>query len=787
MAQVMKNRDLVIRGRKISPSDIEVVCRLVEEHRSLGRRRIAQGLCALWDWRAKNGALKERAAQAVLTELARRGWLVLPRKRTGALGGSVRRVTPRLPKSSPPPEVRGDLAYQLPLRVERVVDRAQQDLWREVLVRYHYLGHVEPVGASVKHLVYGRTGVLLAALGWQSAVTHLACRDRIIGWDAPRRAIDLDRVATNVRFLILPWAHLRNAASAILSQSIAPLRADWWARYKVELGLLETFVDPRRFDGACYRAANWVAIGQSKGYAKQQGKHIYHGQRKEVYVYILDQDLRRQVLNNPQEPALNRAYLLSMYRETQRSERSLKMSVITACWEPKPAPEIDLDGAEVKDTLVKELEAYHRLYEDAFARVEQIDLGRTYWMGLMSQTARKNVEAMALHMRGPELVRNLQRFMTEQKWDAALLRQIYWRESAATLAEPGGVLSLDASEIGKKGRESVGVAPQYCGRLGKIANCQSGVYICYASSHGHTLLQGRLYLPECWLEEAYAERRQKCRVPEDVTFQTKPQIASAMLQEVYAAGLFPCQWVAVDASFGNNEPFLQSLPAELLYLADISCTRKVWLPTTAASTERESYPVSALLEKPGLLAWEHYKVAEGEKGPVVADFARLRVCLSAERIPENERWLLVCNRADETLKYSLSNAPWDTPIEEMVRVSRYRWPIERSFQEGKGELGMDHYEHRSWPAWHRHMLFVCLAQLFLTRIRLTLKKKASTLTLPQCCLLIQAVLPVRPFDWEYTKVVVAYTMGRNYQAYVSHRKTRITDLNQWKDIVIKME
>jgi SRSO17 transposase len=607
--------------------------------------------------------------------------------------------------------------------VESVVGRERQEVWREVLSRYHYLGYVEPVGASVKHLVYGRSGALLAALGWQSAVTHLACRDRIIGWNMEQRPIYLDRVATNVRFLILPTVKIRNAASAILAQSVAQLRADWWAKYKVELGLLETFVDRRRFDGACYRAANWVAIGQSKGYAKQQGKHIYHGQRKEVYVYVLDPNLRRKVLNNFQESALNRAYLLSMYFAHPRSERRIHMSVITERWEPKPAPEFDLGGTEVKDALVKELEAYHRLYEAAFTRVEQAHLCRAYLMGLMSKTPRKNVEAMALHLSGPELVRNLQRFMIEQKWDEAIMRRIYWRESAATLAEAGGVLSLDASEIGKKGRESVGVAPQYCGNLGKLANCQSGVYICYASAQGHTLLLGRLYLPEGWFEKAYTERRQKCRVPVDLTFKTKPQIAGEMLQEVWATGLFPCQWMAVDASFGNNETFLQSLPPSLSYLADISCTRKVWLPTVGGSSELESCPVSELLEKPGLLAWEHYKVTEGEKGPVVADFARLRVYLSSERIPANERWLLVCNRADQTLKYSLSNASQDTPIEEMVRVSRYRWPIERSFQEGKGELGLDHYEHRSWPAWHRHMLLVCLAQLFLTRTRLKLKKK----------------------------------------------------------------
>jgi hypothetical protein len=128
----------------------------------------------------------------------------------------------------------------------------------------------------------------------------------------------------------------------------------------------------------------------------------------------------------------------------------------------------------------------------------------------------------------------------------------------------------------------------------------------------------------------------------------------------------------------------------------------------------------------------------------------------------------------------------DVSVEEMVRVSRYRWPVERSFQEGKGELGMDHYEQRSWPAWHRHMLFVCLAQLFLTRTRLSLKK-ASALTLQQCCLLIQAVLPVRPFNLPYTLEVIEYVTGRNRQAYLSHRKARIAHLNSWKGIAIDME
>lgn len=723
MDQAEKSRELIIRGKRISQSDIEVVCRFIEEHGSSGRDEVANRLCAHWGWYSKNGKPKLYTCRAVLAVLARRELIVTP---------WVRKQSPRRIRTDAPVAPEGfstsalscELSEQLPLRVEVVEDGEARALWRHVLGRYHYLGSVEPVGASVRHLVYGRDGALLAALGWQSAVTHLMSRDRIIGWDEEEKKEHLDRVATNVRFLIMPWVRIRNAASSILSRSIERLREDWWRKYKVELALLETFVDRSLFSGTCYRAANWIAIGKSKGYAKKQGRHVYHGNKKEVYVYVVDANLRRKVLKDKTEPELNKEYLLSMYFEQKRSERRMDMSLVEERWEPKTEPEFELTEAEVKDSLLIELEKYHALFEKAFGRAEHLDLSRTYLMGLMSKTERKNVEAMALHMSGKDIVRNLQRFMTEHKWDESVMRQIYWKESAATLSEEGGVISIDASETEKKGKESVGVAPQYCGNSGKTANCQSGVYICYASSRGHALLNGRLYMPECWFEAEHSARRNSCRVPKDLEFKTKPQIATDILNEVHASELFNFKWVTIDASFGNNGPFLASLPAGILYLADIPGTRKVWLKESPGNTklEQQGCTVATLLAKPGLLHWEHFKVCEGEKGPVVADFARIRVYVAEERILENERWLLLCNRADGSIKYSLSNAPMDVSVEEMVRVSRYRWPVERSFQEGKGELGMDHYEQRSWPAWHRHMLFVCLAQLFLTRTRLSLKK-----------------------------------------------------------------
>jgi SRSO17 transposase len=313
-------------------------------------------------------------------------------------------------------------------------------------------------------------------------------------------------------------------------------------------------------------------------------------------------------------------------------------------------------------------------------------------------------------------VRNLQRFVSNTHWELC----------AAALSDPQGVWSIDGSDFPKKGDASVGVAPQYCGALGKTANCQSGVFICYASPKGHAPLGSRLYLPKGWLEPADEERRQRCHLPADIAFQTKPELVVGLLQPLLASQQFVGRWITCDCSFGNNEPFLAQLPADFNYLAEIACTRKVWPQTCKPRPqfEQDGCTVEQLFALKPLWHWQTHKIAEGQKGPLVAAFARVRVYLSPERTSANQRWLLLRNDANGKIKYAVSNAPPTTPMRELVRVSGARWPIERCFQENKSELGLDHYEHRSWPAWHRHMRLVFLAQLFLVRLQIKFKKNA---------------------------------------------------------------
>jgi SRSO17 transposase len=718
----------MIRGRPITLADVQTVQQLVAEQGTASRWALARALCQRWQWRAANGQWKTRSALAVLTELERCRWIILP----SPSPVSVHLKAPRadLGQLSAPgvKPLDGALDEYRPLRWELVSTVAQRRQWRQLLGAYHYLGAAELVGANLKYLVFGRPGELLGALGWQSATQHLGCRDRLIGWNAVQRAGALPHVVNNVRFLVLPWVKVPNLASVILSESLCVLQRDWLAHYGSAVWLVESFVDRQRFSGASYRAANWQVIGWTRGFAKQQGRFIHHGQPKEVYVYVIEPRMRRLVHADPHQPLLTRADLLAQRRSeiTNLQPRRTRMKQAKESWQPHLPPEFNLTVEDVA-CVGQELRAFTQLFGRTFERIEPRELFELYLQGLLSRTQRKNVEAMALALDGPASVRNLQRFVGEYRWDEPWLRQRHWELCAESLSDEQGVWSIDASEFLKKGKASVGVAPQYCGAEGKVANCQSGVFICYSSPQGHALLDSRLYLPQCWFEPAWAERRQQCGIPQEVSFQTKPQLAAALLRPLLDPKLFRGRWLTCDCSFGNNEEFLDELPKQFYYLADIACTRRVWIKKARAhpKLESEGCSVEQLAATKKLLNWQTHKVAEGEKGPIVAAFARVRVYLSDKRTAQSERWLVLRNDADGEIKYALSNAPEDLQMREFVRVSRARWPIERCFQEDKSELGMDHYEHRSWRAWHRHMRLVFLAQLFLLRLRKNKKKNAD--------------------------------------------------------------
>jgi SRSO17 transposase len=313
--------------------------------------------------------------------------------------------------------------------------------------------------------------------------------------------------------------------------------------------------------------------------------------------------------------------------------------------------------------------------------------------------------------------------------------------------EASGVLILDGCDFPKQGKHSVGVARQWCGALGKVANCQASVVACYASRHGYTLVDRRLFLPQAWFDEAHRQLRQECGVPREVAFQSHTELAWEIVQSLQSRQVLPFDWVLCDEGFGKDPLFLDRLDAaQLLYLAEVPHSTRLWLtrpptwvPPASGKKGRpprkerlapEAAPperVDAIAAQVPAHQWQLYQLKEGAKGPMVAEFAFLRCVVVRDEMPGEVRWLVLRRGLDERreLKTYLSNAPATTPQTTLVVKSGMRWPVEAGIEESKGECGLDHYEVRGWVGWHHHTALTFLAHHFLVRQRCRLGGKIS--------------------------------------------------------------
>jgi len=398
-----------------------------------------------------------------------------------------------------------------------------------------------------------------------------------------------------------------------------------------------------------------------------------------------------------------------------------------------------------QQNLNNALTQYLNQYTTCFTHPSQTKYFKTYQQGLLSNLDRKSIEPIALHFLNQHQVRHLQQFFKRPKNWQQPLTQTYQTQLANQIADPDGFLSIDDCCHIKKGTNSAGVARQYCGRIGKKENCQSGVYVSYASKKGYGIVDTQLYLPKQWFDPPHFDKRIQCEIPKDLKFQTKNDIAAQMITNILNKGQFPVKWVGCDAAFGSDQGFLDGLPSGVCYFASVRENQYIYLTLPTVEVPKnppgqggrfvhpracaEPVYIKSILEDKSVV-WERRIIAQGAKGPVWAEVVCVRAyscrCVNRLFVPTVPIWVYIRRYEDGAIKYFISNASENTELAVLDRLATMRWSIEQCFQECKSFLGMSHYETRSYQGWHRHMLLVMVAHLFTTVLRGALKKTTFT-------------------------------------------------------------
>lgn len=415
---------------------------------------------------------------------------------------------------------------------------------------------------------------------------------------------------------------------------------------------------------------------------------------------------------------------------------------------------------------------------------------RSYLSGLLGTARRKNIGRIGEDVSNSNY-QGMQQLITDSPWDhEALMTTVATEANGILGGHRDTALYLDESSFVKKGDASVGVQRQYCGRLGKIENCQVGVFACLGRADRALLVDFRLFLPEAWAKDE--ERCTKAKVPpEERQHRTKAQLALEMVEAARARGL-SYQWIGADEVYGNNIGLTEALEdLGETFLMDVASTLKVWdvdpcprLPETLPGRGR---PASALVPEPDATC---RSVAEwtAEKFDAHSRVIRLRSTTKEPleyRIWVQEVWvwetggkqarrrlLVVREEADGSHKYSLSNAPSDTPWERLGYMQAQRFWIERTFQDAKSELGMAQYEVRSWRGWHHHMALVCLAMLFIVKERLLAQSDVPLLSARDVVELLAIYLPRRNRDPDDVLKQIRERHEKRASATKSYRKKR---------------
>lgn len=276
---------ITYRRRSVSPEDIETIRRIIEAHPGKSRRFISQEVCREWDWRQSNGVLKDMVCRSLLLVLESKGLIKLPpRKFTPANPLAERKKPSGVTVDNT--SIYGSLVDLFPINLEQVRRTPFEKIFNGLVGEYHYLGYTQPIGEHLKYMAFSG-GRPIACLAWGSAPWYIGARDRFIGWSKKTRESNLHLIANNLRFLILPWVQVSCLALYLLASNRQRLSQDWQNLYNHPVYLLETFVDTERYQGTCYKADNWICVGQTTGLGKLSKSRKPLLSKKAVYVYPL--------------------------------------------------------------------------------------------------------------------------------------------------------------------------------------------------------------------------------------------------------------------------------------------------------------------------------------------------------------------------------------------------------------------------------------------------------------------------------------------------------------------
>jgi SRSO17 transposase len=393
-----------------------------------------------------------------------------------------------------------------------------------------------------------------------------------------------------------------------------------------------------------------------------------------------------------------------------------------------------MDGKQLR-RLRPELDTFVERYLPLFGREENQPHARRFIHGLLGGQERRNVENVAEAVEGG-VVRTMQKFVAQGSWGSADVLRELRTQVTESLGDEKGTINIDETGFPKKGKKSVGVKRQYSGTLGRVDNCQVGVFANYCSDKGHTFIDRRIYLPEEWCQDL--PRREEAGVPPNIVFRTKPELGLEMTR-MAAAEKVPFQWVGGDSVYGDSPTFVQGVrELNKWYVLDVSSEAHVWLsepelgkPGPRGGRARPKTKPISVAEAAAKLppsAFRRIAVSEGSQGSIVYEYAERKVWFSEDGYPTEMCERLLVRRSlnqDGDLKYHRSNAPQKVGLPRLAAQRACRWTVEEDIKASKGQCGLDEYETRGWVGWHHHTALSLLALLFLVLQKQRLGKKRS--------------------------------------------------------------